>query len=397
MKTRMQTNLCPGLAALALVSFLGGCGADSSTPPALHAVGAEAQAPDPMVIQVSEDMMKEISIGEPKWEAVNHTLRVSAMVQADETRIARVSSPVIGRILNLDVVEGQEVKRGQVLAVIRSTELSNSQLQFLKAFSQRQLSERAVERAKLLLEADVIGEAELQRRDSELAQARAEVSSARDELRVLGMSEESLTRLETSRTVNSVTQVVATIDGIVLERGVTLGQIVQPADTVAVLADLSKAWLVADVPEAQSGGLAVGLPVEAEVAALPGHTIRGKLSFVSARVDPETRTVRARMNLDNPRGRYKPAMLATMTLSEHAPKKRTVPVACVIREADGDHVFIQKSADTFALKPVKLAEEANGLRVLVDGVNPGEKIIVAGAFHLNNERRRRAIRGADGD
>ena len=94
-------------------------------------------------------------------------LDVAGRVEADENRIARVNSPVSGRIVDLEVVEGQTVKRGQVVAVIRSTELTNAQTDFLKAISQRRLADKAVDRAKRLLEAGVIGEAELQRREAE--------------------------------------------------------------------------------------------------------------------------------------------------------------------------------------------------------------------------------------
>jgi cobalt-zinc-cadmium efflux system membrane fusion protein len=367
-------------------------------PQAADVSAEDSEVPDdPMEIEATPYLMKQIRIGEPVLGVVAQTLSVPATVQADETRVARVSSPVTGRIVEMRAVEGEQVKRGAVLAVIRSTELSNLQLEFLKAHSQRQLAERAVERAQRLVEADVIGMAELHRRESELLQATAELSSARDELRVVGMSEDALARLEATRNVNSITQVVATIDGIVLDRAVTLGQVVQPADTVFLLADLTSAWLVADVPEAYSGELKVGQQVEAEVTALPGSRLQGPLEFVSARVDPETRTVRARLTLPNPTGKFKPAMLATMYLRESGPKQWTVPVSAVVREGNDDLLFVQKSETTFVLRPAKLGQEADGLRAVEGGVKPGEKIVIDGAFHLNNERRRRAIRGSDGE
>ena len=386
----MNAKIILGGALAVCASFLTGCaggGAGAKEKP------AEARPRDPMEVAIAPELLKQIETGAPSWAEVAGTLRVSGRVEADETRLARVSSPVTGRIIELEAVEGQNVKRGDVIATIRSKELSDAQSDFLKALSQRRLAERAVERAKRLLQADVIGEAELQRREAELVQVTAELNSLRDQLRVLGTPDDALVKLESTRVVNSQSQVLATIDGTVLERKATIGQVVQAAEVVCVLADLSRVWLVADVPEQAAGQLKVGQAVEAEIPAIPGHTIRGKLSFVSATVNGETRTVRARINLPNPNGKYKPAMLATMLLADGAQRQRVVPASAVVREANIDHLFIQHGERTFVLRPVALGGEFGQARVLQDGLRPGEKIVLNGAFHLNNERKRQALQG----
>lgn len=390
----MKPRILALLFAFALL--LAGCGS-SGTPTEAAALATASPPGDPLEIEATPFLMERIRIGAPEMREVTQTLTIPATVQADETRIARINSPVAGRVVELEAVEGERVRRGQVLAEVRSTELSNLQLEFLKALSQRQLAERAVERARRLLEADVIGAAELQRRESELHQAAAEVSSARDELRVLGMTDESLARLEKTRAVHSITEVRATIDGIVLERPVTPGQIVEPTVTMYLLADLSNVWVVADVPESLSGGLRIGQEVEAEIAAFAGSRIRAPLAFVSARVNPETRTVRARINLPNPAGKYKPAMLATMYLQDKSPKQLTVPASAIVREGNDDCLFIQKGENRFVLRTVQAGPEAQGVRPLLGGIRGDERIVIDGGFHLNNERRRRLTRGAGED
>ncbi|MBV6431215.1 MAG: Cobalt-zinc-cadmium resistance protein CzcB [Bryobacteraceae bacterium] len=377
---------------LALLSFLlAGCQKGSSGE---VAAASNPAAHNPMEITISDDLFSQIKIGEPRWSEVAGTLRVAGRVEADENRMARVSAPVTGRITMLNAVEGQNVHKGQVLAIIHSTQLADEQSSYLKARSQKRLAERAVGRAKLLLEAGVIGEAELQRREAEVAQAAVDLSSSRDQLRVLGMSEEALSKLETSPSISSFSQVLASIEGTVLERKATIGQVMQAAEIVCVLADLSNVWLVADVPEQAAGTVDIGKTVEAEIPALPGVTVRGKLTFVSATVNPETRTVRIRMDLKNPHRRFKPAMLATVMLSDNTERKQVVPDTAVVREDNQDHVFIQTGERSFLLRPVTLGAEFGKQCVLTEGVRPGEKIVLDGAFHLNNERKRRATQGS---
>jgi membrane fusion protein, heavy metal efflux system len=351
---------------------------------------------DPLKIQVSPTLSSQIKLGQPQWREVAKTLDVAARIEADATRQARVGSPVRGRITELIAFEGERVKRGQPLAVLYSTDLSDAQFAFLKAVSQQNLSERAVARGKQLLDADVIGTAEQQRRQAESVQATAEVSSLRQQLQALGMSEASIHDLESSRKLNSRYEISASIDGTVLERSITVGQIIQPAEVAFLLADLSSVWLVADIPEQNAGDIAVGKAVEAEAAAFPGEPITGRLSFVSATVNPESRTVRVRMNVANQRGRYKPAMLATMKLKDKVQRERVVPVTAVVRENNRDNVFIQTAPRTFVLREVELGNEFGDVRALVRGIEPNETIVVDGAFHVNNERKR-ALQGGGGE
>jgi cobalt-zinc-cadmium efflux system membrane fusion protein len=347
-------------------------------------------------ITAAPSLLERVKIGETGMANVGATLTVAARLEVDDRLVARVGSPVMGRITQSTVQEGEEVRRGQILAFLNSTGLTDAQLGFLRALSQVQISQRAVARAIQLLDAGVIGSAEVQRREAEHTQATSELSAARDQLKVLGVPEESIDALERTRAVNSESRVVATIDGTVLTRKITVGQVVQPADTVFELADLSNLWLVADVPEQIAGNVSAGYSVDAEIAAFPGQSISGKLSFVSATVNPETRTVRVRMDLPNPARKYKPSMLASMVLKDQLEQKAVIPVSAVVREDNIEHVFVQLAPNRFLLRPVTLGDEYGGKRVLLDGLHPGEKIVVDGAFHLNNERRRLALRGSEG-
>lgn len=281
------------------------------------------------------------------------------------------------------------------MATLHSTDLSDTQFAFIKAFSQEALARQATNRAEQLVKADVIGSAELERRRAELLQASTEASAFRTQLRGLGMTDAAIQKLETTRQLNADYPIVASISGTVLERKVTLGQIVQPAEVAFMVADLSNVWLEANVPEESAGKLHKGMHVVVTVPALPDEKVEGQLSYVSPVVDPATRTVPVRMDLPNPRGIFKPAMLASMTFIDHTERRTTIPSTAIVREGNKDHVFVQLAAGKFKLREITLGPESDDDRILESGLNPDEKIVLDGAFHLNNQRKQNAIKGGE--
>lgn len=346
---------------------------------------------DPMTVTAGAELAAQLQTGVPGSTEVRELLRVPGRIEADGNRMARVGSPVNGRITDLQATVGQDVQRGHVLATINSTELSAAQLGYVKAQSQRELASRSAARAKQLFEADVIGSAELQRRQSELGMAEAELGAAADQLKVLGMSGAAIARLAETRSINSLSQVVATVSGTIIERKVTEGQVVQPADPVFLVADLSSVWVVADIPEQNAGSIRIGEDVAVEIAALPGRTVNGRLTFVSPVVNPQTRTVQARLDLPNPQREYKPDMLASVLIQGKPQLRMTVPVDAIVREENRDYLFVKTGDDLYRLQPVQLGIEYQGRRVVLGGVRDSDVVVIGGAFHLNNERKRQAL------
>lgn len=377
-------------AALAAISLVGISGCKR----AAQASSAPASAVDPLKVRVNPELAPSIKVGNPQWEQVTVQQKVAARVETDASRVARIGSHVEGHITRVLVFEGQKVHQGQVLAMLHSSEQSDTQFAFVKAFSQARLAEQSAERARQLVQSDVIGKAELQKREAEVLQNATEVAALRAQLHGLGMSESAIQKLETTRNLNSEYPLIASISGTVIERKVTVGQIVQPADPAFLVADLSNLWFVAEVPEEQSGSLTVGKTVIATIPALPGESVTGKLSFVSPIVNPETRTVQARMNLPNPSGAFKPDMLASMTFEDRPQNGLTVPTTAVVREDNRDHVFVQIGTNEYRLREVELGVEVADRRVVVSGVSANEAIVLDGAFHLNNKRRQDQIKGA---
>ena len=386
------------LAMLTATLVLAGC-KDASSPAgklpadevstALDA-GAKVDKPDPLLVSVPADFGADIKVTPAGARSVSDTLRVAGKVDFDEQRVTRIGATVTGRVIEIQAHLGQQVKVGDALAVINSTELGQAQLAYLKARAQADLQARSVERARQLFAADVIGKAELQRRESELSIASAEQRGAADQLRVLGMSSGAISKLSNSGGINSVTSVVSTMAGTVVERQVAQGQVVQPADALYVVADLSRVWVTAEVPEQQGALVKSGQNVEIEVPAL-GSRLTGKLIYVADTVNPESRTITVRSVVDNVNRQLKPDMLATM-LIQAAPVERIVlPAQAVVRDGDADKVFVEVGPNQFRLTPVRLGPDMDGKRAVLSGLKAEQRILVSGAFHLNNERKRKEL------
>ena len=355
---------------------------------------AAPQAADPALVAPAPELLAQLKLANVETRPVAETLRVAGRIDFDEQRLARIGATVTGRVTQIDALLGQEVKKGDVLARLNSSELSSQQLTYLKARSQLELNRRNAERAKALFDADVIAAAEMQRRDSEYQISVAETRAAADQLQILGVSPAAVERLAKNGAVDSVTPVVATLGGVVVERKLAQGQVVQPADALFVVADLSRLWAVAQVPEQQVSQVKVGQTVNIEVPALGNEKLIGKLIFVGQTINPETRTVLVRTELDNTYGRLKPAMLASMLIEAKPVEHMVIPASAVVRENDEEHVFVAEGDGVFRLLKVKLGPEQGGQRVVISGLKGQEKLVVDGAFHLNNERNRKEMEGS---
>ncbi|WP_137719141.1 efflux RND transporter periplasmic adaptor subunit [Methylobacillus flagellatus] len=356
-----------------------------------EAAPVEAEPVDPNVVELTNQLKSTAKVVTVGKSEIREVLRIPGSIQVDEQRVARVGATVTGRITDIDVVLGQDVKQGQLLATLNSTELAQNQLTYIKSMQQIGLQTKAVERARLLLEADVIGAAELQRREAELSAAQADLNAARDQLMILGMSEKAIQQLAQSNTIRSYSNVTSRVAGTVISRKVNLGQVVQPAEELFIVADLSHVWAVAEVPEQQIDLIQEDEEVSIEIPALGNNKITGKLIYVGDVVNPQTRTVTVRTDLTNSESSIKPDMLVSMIVMGKPTPRLSVPVQAIVREEDRDHVYVQVSPNKFRLREVVLGTEYEGFVSVVSGLSEGETIVGEGAFHVNNERKRKEL------
>ncbi|KGG83726.1 efflux RND transporter periplasmic adaptor subunit [Comamonas thiooxydans] len=390
-RTARPASLVLALALAGLTTLtLTGCGKEE---PAAAVAAADTKAElDPMEVVVSAEMATNFKTAAVTQAEVASVQEVAGRIEANERKVTRIGAAVTGRVTEVLAETGDRVKAGQTLARVASPELTTAQLAYMRASATATLAERSVERARQLIAADVIGSAELLRRESEVQIARAELRAAGDQLKLMGLSADALSSLRAKGNVAPNAAITASAAGIVIERQVSQGQVAQPGDPLFTVADLSNVWVVGALPEQIARSVQTGQNVQIDVPAL-GLTVEeapisGKIIYVGDTVSPETRTVTIRTQVDNKDLALKPQMLATMKIQGAMEKTLAIPALAVVRENDKDHVYVKKAENHYRLTPVELGAASGGLRPVVKGLSEGSQIVVEGAFHLNNERKR---------
>lgn len=378
------------IGAIVIVTLgLAGCGKEESSDASKEDVAKQQSADERDInsITVRPELAGRLTIGQPVLVDLADKILVPSRVQVDEERTAQIGSYVTGRIINMFVILGDYVKAGDRLARITSPELTQSQLAFLRASSRVVVTQKSYDRAKHLLAADVIPLAEVERRQSELEIAQAELSAATDQLRLYGMDEGEIKGLSRKGKIFPFLDVKATREGYIIARNVIVGQVVQPSDPLFQVADLSSVWVVGDVPEQIASDVRLGQHVEINVPAIGDKDRDGVIIFVSDTVNRLTRTVMTRVMVDNPDRKLKPDMLANMHITDPQHKSLVVPEAAVVRELNQDYVFVVAGERRFQRVPVELGPEVADFRPVLSGLTVDQRIVMEGAFHLDSERK----------
>jgi len=200
------------------------------------------------------------------------------------------------------------------------------------------------------------------------------------------MTETEMKGLGDKDSERSQVAISAPFRGTVIQRHATLGEVVEPASTLFTIADLSTLWGMAEVPEQDIAKVEKGLFVEVSVSSYSGEVFRGKITYVSETIDPSSRTVKTRVEVDNSMGRLKPEMFATFRIIlRETEKVLSIPDAAIQREGGKTIVFVPKGEGRFEKRAVEIGPEISGYHPVLSGLAEGEKIITKGAFILKSE------------
>lgn len=339
-----------------------------------------------MAIETPPSLQDRIAIETISETVIQDSIRVPGRIALNDQHLAMIGPSISGRVVEVNGTVGQTVQKGQILASLNSTELSHAQANFLKAKSQTELKRLYVTRSRLLYAEGVISLLNLKERESVLSEKEIEMKALEDDLRVMGMKQADIDELSHKGHINSVTPISASIDGQIIDRHISVGQIAEISDELFTVADLHTVWVVAEVPEKAASALEANSLAEISIPALAHEKIQGQLEYIASTVDAESRTVKIRIELPNPQLKLKPEMLANILIHQPEVSALTVAAGAVVRDADEDHVFVESGAGKFEFRRIRLGEELNGRRRILDGLHAGERVVVQGSFILNSIR-----------
>lgn len=342
-----------------------------------------------------------IQIGRVEARPLAAAIQTTGEVGLNEDRVAHVGARVPGRIAAVRVTLGQKVGQGQALAVIDSTELAQAKADYVTARAREDLARTTFEREDRLAIEKISSQKEVLEARAALLEAEAVRRNTEETLRIFGLTSGQIRSLRSGETGASLLPVAAPFAGTIVDKEANLGEVVGTEETLFTVADLRRVWIWIDVFEKDLRRVQLGNEVSFEADAYPNEAFAGKVSFLSAGVDPGTRKVRARIDAENSDGRLRPGLFVRIQLSETQSEASealvpTVPDSAVQRRGESFVAFVPESDSRFRMREVRVGRRSGGFVEILDGLKVGEPVVVNGVFFLVSEASKESF-GSDDD
>lgn len=371
----------PGLTAATLVlALLSACGQsdDTEKESPQQTSAAPAERSPSLALTAEEVKAAGIEVETVQPQTVNETLALTGTITPNQDRIAKVTPRLTGRVASVAVAQGTRVKAGQVLAVLESIELGETQSAYLQARSEATVTEAALKRAEQLAAEDIVPQKDYLRAKADAERARAALRAAADKLQLLGVPP-----AETGKqSAQAAYPLQAPFAGTVIEKKAVPGELAPPDQSLFTVADLSTVWLEADVFEKDLDKLRLGASAEISVAAYPETVIQGRLTYLAETMDTATRTVKGRIEIPNTDGRLKPGMFATAHLRSTVSSPALVLPEPAVLLVQGQPTVFVATAKGFVPRPVETGSAVGGRIPIRMGLSAGERVVVAGGYEL---------------
>lgn len=321
-------------------------------------------------------------------------------IAIDEDRATSVFSPYSGRAIRLLAAPGDWVVAGQPLIVLEANETVQAQNDFIvastlanKAKSRVDLAEIVERRLRNLFEMKAVALRELQQVQADLTVAQNDLQgaktvleAARNRLRIVGKTDSEIEALQSDGTISSDMTLFAPLNGTVVQRKIGPGQYVSSgsSEPLFIVGDLSTIWLVAFIRESDAGKVKVGQPITFSVMAHPGRSFTAKVDYVAPSIDPNSRRRLVRATVPNPDGALAPEMFATVKISvSEESATAAIPREAIIYEDSSARVWVVNDDSSIKLRSVKLGYSDGRLVQILEGVEPGQKIISKGSLFVD--------------
>ena len=388
-----------GLVVLALAIAIGGAGCTSgevrgerngeSNEPEAAAPGGnrsgvnrgEAAARD-SVVRLDSTSQRLVGIEvQVVGSAASDALVANGTITYNANRVSVVGPRVEGRIASVRADLGNQVRPGAVLAVIESPEVGQLRGELVRAQAMLEVTRQNHEREQRLFREQITSQKELLEADGAYRSAQADVDGARARLDAIGATVGE----------GAAFGLRSPVGGAVVERNASPGQIVGPSANLFTVADLRDVWITVDVYESDLARVNQGAEATVLPRALPDEEFRGRVTYAGGVLDSVTRSFKVRVQVDNPKGRLRPGMFALVRLGSTNHTARRGPPAVpqdAVQDLEGKQVIFtpgQRSGEFVARQVVLGPPAAGGLVTVVDGLNPGDRVVTKGAFQLKAE------------
>ncbi|WP_370679521.1 efflux RND transporter periplasmic adaptor subunit [Comamonas sp. GB3 AK4-5] len=377
MTFRMAAMLRPG-SALLLGSLLSAChpntastDAQTAEVPALRRQGNVIEVPQgsPLLAKLQVEAVTTAELSTP--------VSAPASIEAAPEKLVKLAPPVAGRLVQIHRALGDAVRAGDPLFTMDSADMANVRADQAKAQATLLHAQREADRQKLLLDAEIAARKDYEAAELELATARADVAAVADQLAQMGAPSKAGSR--------GAYVLRSPINGRVVEMNGAQGAYWNDInESVMTVADLSTVWLSASVNERDLASVTVGQNTHISLNAYPNQTLEGKVRYVGELLDPETRSVKVRVAVDNQDGRLRPGMFAQVRFDGPVHQATVVPTSALLQSGVGTRVFVEQSAGHFVPREVQVGAQQGQQVEITDGLKAGERVVVNGGVLLHD-------------
>ncbi|MFY9681116.1 MAG: efflux RND transporter periplasmic adaptor subunit [Candidatus Sulfotelmatobacter sp.] len=373
-------RLTPALAALsAIMMVLAGCQGSGSNASANS--GGANNSSNPELFTVPQDQMSHVQVLTVQPTTLTRSLRLTGAVAYNSFRTTPVITQVSGPVSRVVVVPGQKVIQGEPMLYVASPDYSQLRTNYLKAKDAYALAQKANARAQDLYQHHAIAEQNVEQAQSAEVQASGDLVAAQAALKVMGVTDpDALVKAPPSFEV----PVKAPIGGLVVEQDVSAGQLIQPGTTQCfMISDISTVWVLVNVYQKDLPYVRVGDQVTIQTETYP-EAFHGRIAYVAASLDPNTRTLQARIETNNPGDKLKKDMYVVATVNAGTIQNAiALPDAAVLRDTENQpFVYAAASANQFGRRSVMLGESLNGKTEITNGLKPGDRVVGNGSLFL---------------
>ncbi len=364
--------------SLLLLLFVGCQGSGSKA--AGDATGANS-SDNAELFTIPPEQMAHVQVLTVQTATLPRTLRLTGAVAYNSFRTTPVITQVSGPVAKVVVVPGQKVHQSEPMLYVASPDYSQLRTNYLKAKSAYALAQMAYDRARDLYQHKAIAEQNLEQAESAEVQAGGDLAAAQAALKVMGITDpDALVKAPPSFEV----PVRAPISGEVVEQDVSAGQLIQPGTTQCfMISDTSSMWVLVNVYQKDLPYVHLGDTVTVQTDTYP-DVFHGRISYVAASLDPNTRTLQARIETANPGEKLKKDMFVVATVNAGTiPNAIALPDAAVLRDSENQpFVYAAASSNQFGRRTVTLGESLNGQTQITSGLKSGDRVIGNGSLFL---------------